>query len=413
MRLLQVNDNDSRGGAAAVARQLHEGYARAGHEAWLAVGEKRSDARNVVEIPNDARRSAWERSFLRLAKGRSSRAARLLFGAVSSPRRALRASRGEENFEHPGTRELLSIAPRPDAVHFHNLHGEYFDLRELPAITGAVPALITLHDAWLLSGHCAHSLDCERWTHGCGECPYLDVYPAVMRDATAANWRRKQEILRRSRLFVVTPSQWLMERAQRSILQPAMSGARVIPLGVDLDVFRPSSREAARAALNLPQDAVVLLAAGNELETNPFKDYAALREAVSRIREARPDRNVVFVAAGGATKFETPAAMANAYAAADVFLHVARADTFPLVVLEALACGTPVVATPVGGIPEQIVDGETGFLTPSVAVGALRILDDPSLRERMSRAARADAERRFDAQRMIDEYLNAIAEVAG
>jgi hypothetical protein len=55
--------------------------------------------------------------------------------------------------------------------------------------------MLTLHDAWLLSGHCAHSFDCQRWKTGCGECPDLDVYPASPRDATACNWRRKREIL--------------------------------------------------------------------------------------------------------------------------------------------------------------------------------------------------------------------------
>jgi glycosyltransferase involved in cell wall biosynthesis len=63
--------------------------------------------------------------------------------------------------------------------------------------------------------------------------------------------------------------------------------------------------------------------------------------------------------------------VARYYEAADLYVHAAPADTFPNTILEALACGTPVVATAVGGIPEQVEDGQTGFLVP---VGNARAL---------------------------------------
>jgi glycosyltransferase involved in cell wall biosynthesis len=106
-----------------------------------------------------------------------------------------------------------------------------------------------------------------------------------------------------------------------------------------------------------------------------------------------------------------PRAVARYYQAADVYVHAARADTFPNTILEAQACGTPVVATAVGGIPEQIDDGRTGLLVPPGDAAALaeriaRLLGDNDLRARLGEQAAADARDRFDLNRQADTYLD-------
>jgi glycosyltransferase involved in cell wall biosynthesis len=105
-----------------------------------------------------------------------------------------------------------------------------------------------------------------------------------------------------------------------------------------------------------------------------------------------------------------PQQVARYYQAADLYLHPARADTFPTTILEALACGTPVVASAVGGIPEQVVEGRTGFLVPvgdarALAGRVLDLLADEGLRLRMGRQAAEDAAQRFGLERMVGEYL--------
>jgi glycosyltransferase involved in cell wall biosynthesis len=99
------------------------------------------------------------------------------------------------------------------------------------------------------------------------------------------------------------------------------------------------------------------------------------------------------------------------YQAADVHLHAAKADTFPTTVLEAIACGTPVVATSVGGIPEQVIDGVTGYLVPSggSAEMAARIMElqaDPGRLRGMSERAASLGRERFGADRMVSDYLS-------
>jgi glycosyltransferase involved in cell wall biosynthesis len=92
--------------------------------------------------------------------------------------------------------------------------------------------------------------------------------------------------------------------------------------------------------------------------------------------------------------------VAQYYQAADLYLQPSRVDTFPTTVLEALASGIPVVATAVGGIPEQIVEGKTGFLVPPGDAGAmagwvLNLLGNEGFRLQMGREAAEDAARRF------------------
>lgn len=404
LRILQVSTSDRRGGAEGIARSLRESYREEGHASWLAAGHPSGDDPETIELLAARARLA------------------------SAADRAL----GREELRFPATRRLLELAPeRPDVLHCHNLHGWYFDLRRLPELSAEVPVVLTLHDAWLLSGHCAHSFDCDRWRTGCGHCPDLSIYPALGRDGTAGNWRRKQAIYRRSRLRVATPSRWLMERVGASMLGPAAVERRVIPNGIDLAAFTPGDRAAARASLGLPQDAPILVFAASGIVDNQWKDWRTLRAALGLVAARRAARHVaapVLVALGedrpperiegGEVRFlpfqADPARVAATYRAADVYVHATRADTFPTTVLEALACGVPVVASAVGGIPEQVRDGgpePTGALVPGGDAEALAraleaLLDDPARRRRMGEAAAADARARFDARRMARDYLD-------
>jgi glycosyltransferase involved in cell wall biosynthesis len=394
------------------------------------------DEEGIVEFDHDAMRSAWVRWWngaahsLAPLEGRLRGIGRLrrnLFPVVADPLRWWSIRRGREDFDHPSTAHLLEITRHsPDVVHAHNLHWSwppgygYFDLRTLPALSHSCPFFLTLQDAWLLSGHCAHSFDCERWATGCGNCPDLSIYPSIARDATAFNWRRKRDIYARSRLRVATPSRWLMNKVERSILAGGISEARVIPNGVDTSVFRPADMAAARRELDLPADTPIALAAANGFRRNRFKDAAAMQSAI----EAAADGSILFLAVGedapeerhgqATVRFIPPqehSKMARFYQAADVYLHAARADTSPIAIAEALACGTPVVATAVGGIPELVTHGQTGFLAPlgdvaGLATALRTLLTDEPLRSAMGAAAAAEAGPRLDFSRVADAYLD-------
>ena len=428
---MQVSPVDRGGGAEAVALGLHREYRRLGLEATLVVGRREGASEPGVVRLRHSDGIGWRAHDRLRAKRRfrAARAARLL----SEPGAMVDVLRGHEDFRYPGTRGVLGLASRPpDVVHLHNLHGGYFDLRALPALATAVPLVATLHDAWLLTGHCAHPLDSDKWRSGCGDCPHLDTYPPLRRDGTAYNVRRKSEIYERLELAVVTPCAWLMTMVDDSVLAPAVTTRRVIPYGVDLDLFRPDlAGETRPAVISAGHPLIVFAAQGGR--ANRFKDFDLLVAALTRLGKAI--RTPVTAVALGAEAAEQQLGLvtlrsvppvggddvARWLRAADVYVHPARADTFPLAILEALACGTPVVATRVGGIPEQVralgeVDDPTGALVDcgddeALAETLRRLLEDRDLRLRLGEAGARDARSRFGAKRQVRAYLELYDEV--
>jgi len=345
---------------------------------------------------------------------------------TADPIRYLDIYRGLEDFHFPGTWRIPDLTPqKPDIIHCHNLHGGYFDLRALPGLSRRLPVVLTLQDAWLLSGHCAHSFDCAKWKTGCGQCPDLTIYPAIRRDATDRNWRRKRDIYTRSRLYIATPCHWLMYRVKQSMLMQAALDCRIIPNGVDLKLFCPGDQQEARQKLGLPFDALILLFVSHGIRHTPWRDYGLLEKALRRLsQEAITGRPVTMICRGEDAEpqrfgqveirflplHDNQADVVRYYQAADIYIHPGKADTFPTVILEALACGTPVIATDVGGIPEQVEDGITGFLTPpgdadAMAARVQQLLVDEALRSGFSANAAKTARQRFDLEHQADTYL--------
>jgi glycosyltransferase involved in cell wall biosynthesis len=434
--ILQASAHET-GGAGTVMLSLHVEYLRRGLDSWVAVGHSLRPDPRVLQIPNREMRSSWSRVLGRVDKSAARRstvtgsAARALL-TIADPERFKPVLSGGEDFSFPGTRALLALTPRrPNVLHLHNLHGDYFDLRLLPGFSRQVPVVLTMHDAWLLTGHCAHPFGCRRWETGCGECPDLDMYVPIRKDASASNWRLKRGILARSRAVLVSPSRWLLDMLEQTLPLGDQLGARLIPNGVDVTVFRPGDKEEARRLLRLPQGVQLLLATAEMLARNPFKDFSTLRAALSRIapRLAGP---VALVALGldqqaegieGVEVIGVPFTadsdlVARYYQAADIYVHAARAENLPLTIIEAMACGTPVVASDVGGVGELVVDGVTGLLMPSgdseVLANVLTVLlEDSDRREAFGRAGSERVLTHFTLEKQADAYLDLYAELRG
>lgn len=435
-QILVVSPADHLGGAEGVAYSLFDGYRQRGHESRLVVGLKTTTDPDILCLPNDAHRPAWARFWIKTADQSAhvirdpSGRWRMVIARLGQPRRLFELARGREDFDYPATRHLLDLPPRrPEVVHCHNLHGQYFDLRALPWLSHQVPVVITMHDAWLLSGHSAHLLDPGAWEKMGVPRPRLRL-PAVLRRAgTDYNLQRKQAIYAASRLFVATPSKWLMDNVNSSILAPGIVQARVIPNGVDLSTFRPTDQLTARAALDIPPDAKVLLFAARDPRRNKSKNFAVMSAAVARVAERLPAKRILFLVLGedappgqaGRAEvrfiaFQTePRNVARCHHAADLYVHAANAEVWGRTITEALACGTPVVATAVGGIPEQVTEN-TGRLVPpndpeALARAIANLLTDDTLRHRLADNAAREARARFDLQRQITAYLDWYQEI--
>jgi glycosyltransferase involved in cell wall biosynthesis len=418
-RVLLVNAADKGGGAERTAGAILDGFEALGTETRMAVGLKLTDDPRVIPLAAIARADSSRRT----------RAHRPT--SVSAQRLALRL--GLEDFEHPHSRHVLeSAGGAPDLLLALNLHGGYFDLRILPALTWQVPTVLRLCDSWLFTGHCAIPAGCERWQRGCGACPDLATPPAVRRDATRLNWHRKRRILSACRLAVTAPSRWMIERAQRSLLAGAIGSAKVVPNGLDLAVFAPGPRAEARAGLGIDGHAKVLLFVANDGRANPYKDLLTLRAATELLGDRLEDgQRLELLVVGregpleirGSTRIRHLARregneLASLYRAADVYVHAAPEETFCNAAAEALACGAPVVAACAGGIREVVEEGRTGLhVSPgrpeelAAALGGL--LGDEDARAAMGREAAERARERFDSRRNIAELHAWCEELAG
>ena len=218
-----------------------------------------------------------------------------------------------------------------------------------------------------------------------------------------------------------------------------------IPPGVDLARFRPGDRAAARAELDLPPDAVVLAFAGR---IQPLKAPDVLLHAAAALLARDPAlraRLVVLVAGGPSgsglaeptglqqlatrlglddvVRFLPPQAapgLATVFRAADVVAVPSHNESFGLVALEAQACGTPVVAARVGGLPVAVADGRSGVLVDGHRAGPwadalASVALHPARRAELARGAVAHAQR-FSWDRTTDAllstYEDAVAEFA-
>lgn len=404
-----MNTADVGGGAERVAVELLEGMVGRGIDAWLAVTVPSEDHPRIVSVNSPPPGRAL-----------SPRQCRLW-----NARRALDRHLGREDFAFPSTRWLLDgPRGRPDVILAINLHGGYFDLTRLPQLSADVPVVLSLQDSWLFTGHCAVPGHCERWQTGCGQCPDLASPPSLVRDRTAANWRRKATLVRRSCLHAVAPSRWMLERARRSLLGPALAAAYVVPNGVDVAVFTPAGNGDARALIGIEPDAALAIFTAHGGLENPYKDGRLVVAAAERVAAERP-LELVVVGAHRTRSWESGplrvrelayvkdrAELAAVYRAADVYLHAAPEESFCIAAAEALACGTPALVAAGGGLPEVVEHERTGLVTERGDLEALtaalrRLLADHALRTRLGDAARASARSRFSTAAMVDGYIEA------
>ncbi len=265
-----------------------------------------------------------------------------------------------------------------DVIHLHWINQGFLSLRGLRRIAQlGKPLVWTLHDMWAFTGGCHYTEGCERYVQSCGHCPMLR-WPSL-RDLSHRIWRSKQRLFPQQ-MHIITCSEWLSQCARRSSLLGRYA-VEVIPNAIDTDLFAPLSPEQRcrfRRRFNIADEAVVVLFSSVKVE-NPWKGFGHLVEALRHLRQWRPDLRLELVVMGKAQPetlrllpcrthalgaLSQPHQMAEAYAAADLFVIPSLEENLPNTVMEALACGTPVAGFRTGGIPEMVEHGHSGYLAP-------------------------------------------------
>ena len=323
---------------------------------------------------------------------------------------------------HLSTQKLIQKLQsfQPDVIHFHNLHGCYlnFDLLFHAVAEMDVPVVWTLHDCWPFTGHCAYFdySGCNMWKTGCRHCTQQKNYPVCIGlDGSGRNYRHKKRLFTLPRqITFVAPCEWMKIPLSESFL--SHYPVRVIPNGVNLSDFYPIE-SSLRQDYGLA-DKKIFLAVASEWDERKGLKY--ILQAAERMGEAYHfvvigldetqmsglPANVLPLAKTSSTH-----ELAAWYSAADCFLNPTLEDNMPMVNLEALACGTPVVVFRTGGCPEAVTP-ECGIVVEqgnldALCKAAVEIADiEGSMRQAcIQRAAH------FDAQKTFQSYINLYKEL--
>ncbi len=310
---------------------------------------------------------------------------------------------------------------KPDVVNLHNIHGYYINYKILFDYLkqANIPVVWTLHDCWPFTGHCAYFdlAGCDKWKTHCGDCPQKSAYPSSScLDRSSQNFDRKKELFAgiSDNLTIVTPSAWLGELVKESFLKDCR--VEVINNGIDLNIFKPMPGSFKKHK-GIEDKKMVLALASEWTERKGFQDIkyigTHLPEDYQLVIVGLQEDQVAEVPEGiiAITRTDNVQQLIEIYSEADVFVNASVEDNFPTVILEALACGTPVVTYDTGGCREEINES-CGILVDkydkeNLINGIIKLGQKTKERE----AACVDKAKSFEKKAMYDKYNDLFEEI--
>jgi glycosyltransferase involved in cell wall biosynthesis len=411
LRIVHLSTYDVTGGAALAAYRQHKGLCQLGHDSSMLVAYRGSDDPTVIALA--PRRDLTSRLRWRLREKQIN----LSFSRYVSTRPA-----GYERFSDDRSifgDILLRQLPSCDIINLHWIAG-FVDYQSFfSAVPRSVPIFWTLHDMNALTGGCHFDDGCNRYETGCGACPQIGSSDS--HDLSHQIWQRKQSVFSRlepERLHIIANNRWMVNMLSRSPLLRKFP-VTVVPSGVNTDVFAPRDTRLARDVLGIPQDARVILFVSDSIN-NRRKGFALLDKALKGLLDIN---NLFLISLGrGTPQIDTDIPHLNLghvdndrllsliYSAADLYAIPSQQDNQPNTVLEAMACGTPVVGFDVGGIPEMVRPGITGLLAPVQDVASLcraiaDLLQCSDTRVAMGAACRRIVMKEYRRETQVRRYI--------
>lgn len=272
------------------------------------------------------------------------------------------------------TRKVIKLIERirPDVVHLHHLESFFINTVYLLKYLkkNNIPTVWTMHDCWPITGHCTHffSVNCDKWVNGCHHCPQIKQFPYslvfdrskrlyALKKAAVTDWKD---------LHIANVSYWMQNNIKRSFMQK--KEMRVVYNGINLSAFYPSAdREKTKALLGASGKFVIISVASTWGEKKGFDNFKELSGVLAE------DEVIVLVGLSENQKKELPEKiiglgrtksvdeLRELYSMADVYVNLSLEETFGLVSVEAMACGTPVIACNTTANPE-IATAECGVI---------------------------------------------------
>jgi len=310
-------------------------------------------------------------------------------------------------------RRFAKIQDDPaDIVHIHNFHGNYASIETLAGLIVRKRVVWTFHGLWGVTGGCDHPKGCAGYLHACGHCPQLGLWPIGDVDRTAEELSRKIAALAGLAINVIAPSKYCYDTIRSSQVGRGWNVYH-IPNGIDPKEFVPAQTKSHRIKILIvnrnfqdPHKGFNVVLEALNLANPPGVDltFVGLNSswAISHLKHGYRTQDLGYIA--------DQRRMATLYGESHIFLFASPAENFPCVILEAMASGCCVVATPSGGVVEQITDGENGFLAENISANALvaaldRALKEPGTIAAMGENARQTIIRKFSEARMVEAHL--------
>jgi len=302
-----------------------------------------------------------------------------------------------------------------DILHLHWVQGEMLSVADIGRLKK--PVVWTLHDMWSFCGaeHYTHDF---RFQHG-----YVKHNRPVYEHGFDLNrwiWERKKKHWQ-TPMHLVTPSHWLADCVAMSALMQDWP-VEVIAYPIDLERWKPVDKSLARQLLDLPMQAPLLLFGAMGGGQDPRKGFDLLQEALKHLQ--RKIEGLQLVIFGQLAPHNSPdlgfpvhytghlhddLSLRVLYSAVDVFLLPSRQDNLPNTGVEALACGTPVVAFNTCGLPDIVQHQQTGYLARAfepedIAEGIQWILANKERYQQLSTNARQFAVDNFSSKIVAQKY---------
>lgn len=273
---------------------------------------------------------------------------------------------GLEGHVHPiATRRLKKLTKtfNPDIVQLNNLHGYFINNSKYIAFLRDrnCPAVYTMIDEYPYMGKCPYSKECNKFTVGCSSpCPQKRTYPkSLIFDNARFIWEGKQKAYQGYDNIVFTGPRWVVERAKLSAL---LKGKNIVELDEPIhfkSCFYPRNTRILKEKLGIPEGNKVIVTVTRM--SAPSKGGIYFYEA-ARLLKQRKDISFVYVGLDTEEPFSldnlipiryvnSQDELADYYSLGDVFVSCSLADTQPNACLEALGCGTPLIAFAAMGLP--------------------------------------------------------------
>lgn len=405
MRILSINSIDKKGGAARAAHRLHHGLIENGINSQMLVQKKTCDETSIIGP------SSGKEKFLSLFRPDLDTAVRKMIH-----RKPIKSEFSINSF--PFTSFLSSINKiAPDLVHLHWINGGMIRIEQLAKMEH--PIIWTLHDMWAFTGGCHYSSGCKKYKTHCNSCS--QITSNKYKDISYKTFERKFKSWGELDLTIVTPSKWLGKCATESVLLKHFP-IKTISNGLNLQSFRPIDSSVSRQTWNLPnKDTKLILFGAMSATSDKRKGFDLLHESIEYLYDNISDKVEVLIY--GASEPLTPPdfkfpvrylgtinddiSLALLYSAVDLMVVPSREDNLPNTVMESIACGTPVVAFDIGGMPDMIDHKKNGYLATAfdcedLANGLQYIMSSDASEIRKN--ARKKAEETFDIRQTAQEY---------